>query len=103
MKVFLGVCNLEDKLFKTKEILAEKLDLPRDIVLNMPKITVTGSNEIIIENHKGVVLFEENEVKVNTNVGLITIKGRGFEILYIGGSTLTVSGKFKSVEYEGDE
>jgi sporulation protein YqfC len=94
---------MESKLTRTRETIAEKLDLPRDVVLNVPKITVTGNNEIVVENHKGVILFEEKEVKINTNVGLITIYGSGFEILFMGGSTLTVSGKFKSVVYEGNE
>ena len=103
MKVLLGVCGMESKLYRTKEALAERLELPRDIVLNMPKITITGENEITIENHKGVVLFEEKEVKVNSNVGLISINGTGFEILFMGGSTLTLNGKFKSIVYEGNE
>lgn len=94
---------MEDRLTRTKETLAERLDLPRDIVLNIPKIIITGDNEITIENHKGVILFEEKEIKINSNVGFITIYGSGFEILFMGGSTLTVVGKFKSVVYEGNE
>jgi sporulation protein YqfC len=92
---------VEDKIYKTKETIAEKLDLPREVILNIPKITVTGDNEITIENHKGVVLFEKSEVKINSNVGLISISGGNFEILFMGGSTLTLSGKFKSILYEG--
>lgn len=91
---------MEDKLNKVKENLSLKLDLPRDLVLNLPRITITGNNEVIIENHKGVVLFEENQVKINSGVGLITINGSNFEILFMGGSTLTLSGKFKSLLYE---
>lgn len=94
---------MESKLTRTKETIAEKLDLPRDVILNIPKITVLGDNEITIENHKGVILFDEKEIKINSNVGLITIGGIGFEILFMGGSTLTVSGKFKTVVYEGNE
>lgn len=94
---------MEDKLYRTKQNIADKLDLPRDIILNMPKITVTGDNEIIIENHKGVVLFGENQVKVNSGVGLISIYGSRFEILFMGGSTITIGGKFKSIAYEGNE
>lgn len=94
---------MEGKLYKTKEAIAEKLDLPRDVILNLPKITITGDNEITIENHKGVILFEENEIKINSYVGLITICGSGFEILFMGGSTLTVNGKFKSVVYDNNE
>lgn len=93
---------MENKINKTKETLAEKLDLPRDVVLNLPKITIAGDNEITIENHKGVILFEDHEIKVNSNVGLITIEGMHFEILFMGGSTLTVCGKFKTVRYEGN-
>lgn len=94
---------MEDKLFRTKEVFAEKLDLPRDLILNIPKITITGDNQITIENHKGVILFEEKEIKINSNVGVITIYGDRFEILFMGGSTLTLNGKFKSVIYEGNE
>jgi sporulation protein YqfC len=94
---------VENKLNRTKKSIVNKLDLPRDIILNMPKITVTGENEIIIENHKGVVLFNEEQVKVNSGVGLISIQGSRFEILFMGGSTLTIGGKFKSIVYEGNE
>jgi sporulation protein YqfC len=94
---------VEDKFNKTKQNIADRLDLPRDIILNMPKITVTGDNEIIIENHKGVVLFGENQVKINSGVGLISIFGSRFEILFMGGSTITIGGKFKSIAYEGNE
>ncbi|WML35616.1 sporulation protein YqfC [Clostridium sp. OS1-26] len=94
---------MKDKVYSTKQNIAEKLDLPRDIILNMPKITVTGGNEIIIENHKGVVLFGENQVKINSGVGLISIYGERFEILFMGGSTITIGGKFKSIDYEGNE
>lgn len=94
---------MENKLYRTKQNIADKLDLPRDIILNMPKITVTGDNEIIIENHKGVVLFGEEQVKINSGVGLISIYGSRFEILFMGGSTITIGGKFKSVVYEGNE
>lgn len=94
---------MEDKLYRTKQSIADKLDLPRDVILNMPKITVTGDNEIIIENHKGVVLFGESQVKINSGVGLISIFGSRFEILFMGGSTITIGGKFKSIAYEGNE
>lgn len=94
---------MEGKFLKTKETIADKLDLPRDIVLNIPKITITGNSEITIENHKGVLLFQDNQIKINSSVGLVTIYGHNFEILFMGGSTLTIIGKFTSVEYNENE
>lgn len=91
---------MRDKIEKTRELLTEKLDLPKDVVLNLPKITIIGNDEIIIENHKGIILFERNIIKINSKIKIINIEGENFEILYIGDSTITISGKFKSISYE---
>ncbi len=92
---------MEEKINNIKEKMIEKLELPRDIVMNVPKITITGDNEITIENHKGISSFDNDKIKVNTKVGVITIRGKDFEILFLGGSTITVGGKFESITYEG--
>ncbi|APM38288.1 sporulation protein YqfC [Clostridium kluyveri] len=91
-----------DKIYNTKRNIADKLDLPRDIILNMPQIKVTGNNEIVIENHRGIVLFDENQIKINSGVGLISIYGSKFEVLFMGGSTITIGGRFNSIVYEGN-
>jgi len=94
---------MENKFSRTKETIANKLELPRDIMLDIPKITILANNEINIENHKGIVIFEEEEIKINSNIGPISIYGNNFNILFIGGNTITLSGNFKSVVYEGHE
>ncbi len=91
---------MKERIEKTREILAEKLDLPKDVILNLPKITIIGNDEITIENHKGIILFERTIIKINTKVKIVDIEGEDFEILYIGDSTITISGKFKSISYE---
>ncbi|WP_333860102.1 sporulation protein YqfC [Clostridium sp.] len=91
-----------DKMYNTKRNIADKLDLPRDIILNMPQIKITGKNEIVIENHRGIVLFDENQIKINSGVGLISIYGSKFEVLFMGGSTITIGGRFNSIVYEGN-
>ena len=94
---------MENKFNDTREVISNTLGLPRDIMLNLPKITITGDNEIIIENHKGIVLFEKEFIKINSSIGLICIYGNSLEVLFMGGNTIILSGKFKSVVYEGNE
>lgn len=91
---------MENKIKKVKENMTSKLELPRDIVFDLPKITIIGNNEITIENHKGIVLFEEKEIKINSGIGLISIYGNDFEILFMGGKTLTLRGAFRMISYE---
>lgn len=66
---------MEGKFKKGKEVLVEKLELPKDVILDIPKIIVMGRNEITIENHKGIQIFEKNKIKINTNMAPIEIKG----------------------------
>lgn len=90
---------MESKFNRGKEIIVEKLDLPKDVLLDVPKIIVIGRNEVTIENHKGILIFERDKIKINTNMSPIEIKGSQFEILYIAASTITIKGYFDSIEY----
>lgn len=94
---------MQHKVNKTREAVAERLDLPKDIIMNLPKISVIGDKEITIENHKGIVVFDENEIKVNSSIGLILVKGRELEILFMESKTLTLKGKFCSIIYEEND
>lgn len=90
---------MENKINRGKEVIVEKLDLPKDVLLDVPKIIVIGRNEVTIENHKGIMLFEREKIKINTNMSPIEIKGSEFEILYIAASTITIKGYFDSIGY----
>ncbi|MGN0145393.1 MAG: sporulation protein YqfC [Clostridium sp.] len=91
---------MEGKFQKGKEKILSKLDFPSDIIMDLPKIIVIGNREITIENHKGIIAFENSMVKINSREGIITIKGRNFEILFIGETSMTISGIFEGISYE---
>lgn len=92
---------MEDKIRQGKEVISEKLNIPRELSLDVPKIIVIGYSDITIENHKGIIAFDVNEIKINSRVGAIKIQGSNFEILYIGGDTISIRGSFKAIVYEG--
>lgn len=91
---------MDGKLYRLKEKLIDNLDLPMDVALGIPKITIIGKKEISIENHKGILKFEEDELRVSTSLGVIQIRGENFEIVFVGGTTITIRGIFISVGYE---
>jgi sporulation protein YqfC len=91
---------LRESIKKNREAIVNKIKLPVENIFETPKIIITGNGEITIENHKGIIAFEKDEIKINSKIGIIMIIGREFEILYIGGSTLTISGVFNKVIYE---
>ena len=96
---------MDNKFNNAKETIAERLSFPKEIIMDLPKLTFIGNKEIDIENHKGIIMFKEEELKVKTNFGTITIKGADFEILFISGSNIVLSGIIEAVlmeRHEGD-
>ena len=79
--------------------ISEKLDIPRDVIMELPKISITADDEILIENHMGIQYFGDKEIKIKTKVGVLSIEGKNFEVLYLGGNTVVIGGKFKLVRY----
>ncbi|WP_244833283.1 sporulation protein YqfC [Clostridium sp. BJN0001] len=77
-----------------------KFDFPEDVSMDIPKVIILGNNQITIENHKGIMSFERNNVKINSKIGTVSIDGEEFEIIFIGENTITISGKFKGISYE---
>jgi len=95
--------KLSDKLARVKEKVIYGLDLPVDVALSLPKITIIARKEITIENHKGIIKFSTDELVINTSIGTLTILGENFEIIFVGGTTITLNGYFESMVYENYE
>ena len=57
------------------------LEMPQEIYSNIPKITITGFEEMIIENFKGILEYEDFFIRINTNIGIININGYEFKSL----------------------
>lgn len=93
---------MKNKLFRGKEFITEKLDIPIDAIIDIPKIIITGKEEVTIENHKGIVAFSEHEIKISSKKGIIKIQGNNFEIFYMGSNSLTINGEIKAIFYEGE-
>ena len=82
-----------------KERVAEMLELPKEVVLNLPKLTMISNNNLIIENYKGVMEYDSSRVRVNTGKGIIKILGNGLVIKEITSEDIMVDGQISSLEF----
>lgn len=75
------------------------LDLPADVVMDLPRITMIGNLHIYIENHQGVLLFTDKELKLALNDGALVITGDQFVIKKIYAEEILLQGTIKNVLY----
>ncbi len=84
-----------------KEKVSEVLELPKEIILNIPKITMVGNENLIIENYKGIMEYEQNRIRLNTAKGIIKITGIRLNIKEITSEDIMVEGEINSLEFYG--
>lgn len=84
---------------QTKNKLIHTLDLPQDLFLGLPNISLCGNAELYISNHHGLLSYEEEEVIILVKDYQIQIKGRGLHISSYTRDELTIHGYIRSLEF----
>lgn len=85
-----------------RERIAENLELPKEIILNIPKMILLGNKSIIIQNYKGILEYEPDRIKINTASGILRICGDKLLIKEISSEDIAVEGGIKLVEFMSD-
>lgn len=78
----------------------ELLELPKEVCSNVPKIILTGFDEMIIENFKGILEYEEFFVRINTHIGIVNINGYSLSLENMTDDDIRVKGKIESLDIE---
>ncbi len=76
------------------------LEIPKEISYDTPKLTITGLNEMTIENYKGILEYEEFFVQIKTHIGIININGYGLTLENMTNDDIKVKGKIESIDIE---
>nr|WP_017552617.1 sporulation protein YqfC [Heyndrickxia coagulans] len=79
--------------------MSQKMDLPQDVMMNLPRITMIGQIHIYVENHRGLLTFSDKEVRLLLKNGQLLIKGRSFVIKTILPEEILLEGKIDEVLY----
>lgn len=82
------------------ESVADIWGVPKDVIMNLPRLTILGDKEIYIENHKGILEYTNHEIRISTPLGAMRICGKGLVIDRIRLEDIVISGSFTKVEYE---
>lgn len=76
------------------------LEMPKEICSNEPKLTITGFEELIIENYKGILEYEDYYIRINTYIGIININGFNLKLEKMTEDDLKIMGRIESLDIE---
>lgn len=85
---------------KFSEFLAENFSMPKDVMMDLPRVSICGDKEIYIENHKGLLEYSDNMIRLKMNDGIINVSGTGLRIIIIEQERMVINGVLENVNYE---
>ncbi|MGD6832202.1 sporulation protein YqfC [Sutcliffiella halmapala] len=77
----------------------ENMELPADVMMDLPRITMIGQIHIYIENHRGLLTFSDTEIRLMLKQGQLLVKGDSFVIRTILPEEILLEGKISQVLY----
>ncbi|MDF2820048.1 MAG: sporulation protein YqfC [Clostridiales bacterium] len=79
--------------------LTQALNIPQDVTNGATIITIVGKTEVIVENYRGIIEYNDKKIKIGTRNGNIEFEGERFLIEYYTDDEMKISGKICEIKY----
>ncbi|WP_418790687.1 sporulation protein YqfC [Phosphitispora sp. TUW77] len=80
---------------------ANVFDIPRDLMMDLPKVVLIGDVQVLVENHRGIMIYTPEMIKVSTTIGDLAIAGTDLTLKNILPDEIMVEGRIKSLIFAG--
>ena len=74
-------------------IFAEVFEMPEELTMDLPRITLIGNIKLSVENHKGIMEYSEHQIKLKVNDGFLLAKGNGLALKNISPDEVLLQGE----------
>ena len=93
---------MPDKRQKIQSVL-NAADFPGEILTGVPVVELHGDSEAVILNHRGVMAYGAEEVRVGSAIGTVFVEGDRLEIHRMNRERIVLHGRIRSVRVGGGE
>lgn len=89
----------EKRTYNLREQLMEALEMPQEVVSDLPVINLVGDKELNIENFSRLVEYTEEIIRLETNCGMISIEGKALQAKSMTAELMIIKGKIKAMTF----
>lgn len=79
--------------------MTEALELPKEIMLGLPLVSLVGQEEVTVENYKGILEYDEENVRIGTSAGILRLWGKGLCLKQLTAECLVITGVLEGLEF----
>lgn len=88
---------------RLKQQMAEYLEIPGDIILDLPKVVLLGNLQLVVENHRGILKYNPEIIHINLSEGELIIRGKDLQLRNVLPEEICVQGQIKNIAFGGEE
>jgi len=92
--------NHKQKGPRWKELMADFFELPREVLLNLPRLTMLGNQQVLLENHRGIIYYDSEEIRLGIRGGELIITGRDLQVQKIMEEEIYITGRIEHLYFE---
>lgn len=81
------------------QVVAAQMQIPKDLSEGAVLLSVTGKEEIFIENYKSILEYTDQRVLLQTKSGKLEVKGKNLHIVYYTYGEMRIEGVLESIHY----
>lgn len=89
--------SFKDFQRKFKKQFSDFFEIPSDVMLDLPKIVLVGHLQVFIENHRGIVEYTSEKVRIMVGDGEVGIVGQNLMLRNIKTDEICVEGQIKGL------
>ena len=100
LEVLMNLYKIGGVELKRKKKINDMLEIPKEVYSNTPNFIITGFEEMIIENYKGILEYEDFFVRINTFIGIVNIHGINLKLDKMTEDNLKITGRIETIDIE---
>lgn len=81
--------------------LLRAFDLPEEVDLNVPRFTLLGNSDFMLENHRGILEYGDALVRLMTTEGVVRVEGTRLVLTEFGSERVYIGGVIFGWRFEG--
>lgn len=68
-----------------------------ELMSDIPRIVLTGNKLVLIEQHRGLVSYQPDEIAMKTSLGLLKLQGSELRFRHYSGTEAVIHGEIDHV------
>ena len=82
-----------------KKEITNKLVLQKDIMYGLAIVKIVGQSELYIENHRGIIEYNNDKIVIQTKSSKIEIIGKNLLIVRFSNDDMKINGNILEIKY----